>query len=144
MATTCAATTASKQQEASRDSTTYWKAANIPSSSSSSHGSILSAGPADEGVSGRREWDGRPGPTTTKRLRASEIESCSLIKLLHSKNPLPLNLFKKKNPQTQFSVCACAYVYVWVCSCFFFVFSFLAWCQMFQLSTAVQHRRWWI
>ncbi|KAK5875017.1 hypothetical protein CesoFtcFv8_027552 [Champsocephalus esox] len=85
MATTCAATTASKQQEASRDSRTYWKAANIPSSSSSSHGSILSAGPADEGVSGRREWDGRPGPTTTKRLRASEKESCSLIKLLHSK-----------------------------------------------------------
>ncbi|KAK5847835.1 hypothetical protein PBY51_016933 [Eleginops maclovinus] len=35
----------------------------------------------DEGVNGRREWDGRPGPTTTtKRLRASEKEllSCSL------------------------------------------------------------------
>lgn len=100
----------------------------------------------DAGANRWREWDGRPGPTTAKRLRASEREllSRSLSPTPPLKNP-PLNLFKKKkNPQTQFSMCVCAYVYVWVCPCFFFFFSFLAWCQMFQLSTAVQHRWWWI
>lgn len=67
------------------------------------------------------------------------------------KNPLPLNLFEKtKKSQNSISVCLCACACVHMCMsecvpCFFYLFfSFLAWCQMFQLSTAVQHRWWWI
>lgn len=100
----------------------------------------------DAGANRWREWDGRPGPTTAKRLRASEREllSRSLSPTPPLKNP-PLNLFrkKKKSPNSIFYVCVCICVCLSV-SLFFLFFSFLAWCQMFQLSTAVQHRWWWI
>ncbi|KAK9524004.1 hypothetical protein VZT92_017875 [Zoarces viviparus] len=82
------------------DTRTYWKAVNIPSSSSSSHGSILSAGPGQmkERTGGESGMDA-PGPTTTKRLRASEKQllsrSLSPTPLKKGTNPLPLNLFKK-------------------------------------------------
>lgn len=74
-----AKTRASKKQDQSKDTRTHWKAVNIPSSSSSSHGSILSSR-TDDGINGWREWDEHPSPTTTKRLRASEKQllSCSL------------------------------------------------------------------
>lgn len=97
----------------------------------------------DEGMNGWREWDGRPGPTTAKRLRASEKEllSRSPSPTPPLKNP-PLNLFKKKKkiPKLNF-LCVCVHMCMSECvPDFLFLFSFLAWCQMFQLSTAVQHR----
>ena len=80
----------------------------------------------DAGANRWREWDGRPGPTTAKRLRASEREllSRSLSPTPPLKNP-PLNLFrkKKKSPNSIFYVCVC------ICVCLsvslFFLFFFI-------------------
>lgn len=66
----------------------------------------------DAGANRWREWDGRPGPTTAKRLRASEREllSRSLSPTPPLKNP-PLNLFKKKKkiPKLNF-LCVCVHM----------------------------------
>lgn len=98
----------------------------------------------DEGINGWTEWDRRWGPTTTKRLRASEKELLSLS--LSPTPPLKKSTSSespyKKIPKLNFlcvRVHMCIFECVPVfCVCVFF-FSFLAWCQMFQLSTAVQH-----
>lgn len=93
----------------------------------------------DEGASGWREWDGRPRPH--HHQKAQSVGEAAPVPVPDSnstkknkKNPLPLNLLKKKkkSPNSILSVC--------VCVCLSSFFSFLAWCQMFQLSTAVQHR----
>lgn len=113
-------------QAASRGTRTYWKAANIPSSSSSSHGSILSAGQMKErsgGVSGM-DLPAPPPPPPPTGLEKKEL-SRSLSPSPPLKKIYFLWISLEKNPQTQFSVCVCvcvfAYVYIFVCSCVFFL-----------------------
>lgn len=112
-----------QQPEASRETSTYWKAVNIPSSSSSSHGSILPAGPdrwRNEQVE-RVGWTPRPH----HRQKAQSVRERAPVLLPESnsstKKSTSESLKKKKIPKLNF-LCVCAYVYVWVCSWFSFSF----------------------
>lgn len=128
-----------------RDNGTYWKAVIIPSSSSSSHCSIPSAQPdgRTSGESGITVPIHPPPPkkmSSERRRRGSS--STLLAPSLKSKS---LNLFEKKVPNPIFYVCVCRFVCLSVFLLFFLPphHQVLAWCQMFQLSIAVQHHWWW-
>lgn len=110
-------------QAASRGTRTYWKAANIPSSSSSSHGSILSAGQMKErsgGVSGM-DLPAPPPPPPPTGLEKKEL-SRSLSPSPPLKKIYFLWISLEKNPQTQFSVCVCMCVCICVYLCVFLCF----------------------
>lgn len=95
-----------------RDTGTYWKAVNIPSSSSSSHGSILSAelDGCTSGESGIRV----PDPPATTKKKSSEYQRSASSSALPGKK-------KKKKSRTQISInCVCRCV----CLSVFLLFSY--------------------
>lgn len=112
-------------QAASRGTRTYWKAANIPSSSSSSHGSILSAGQMKERSGGVSGMD-LPAPPPPPPPPPTGLEKKELSRSLSPSPPLKKIYFLwislEKNPQTQFSVCVCMCVCICVYLCVFLCF----------------------
>lgn len=94
-----------------------------------------------------RERDHSPDPpaTTKKKLRASETRLFLHPASAFTEIKISESLWGKKVPNPIFYVCVCRFVCLSVFLLFFLPphHQVLAWCQMFQLSIAVQHHWWW-